>query len=142
MVLFCLKMVLRCCVPRCQNKGRFGFHKFPRDEEHCLKWQYVSRKRNISTKYLPYSAYRVCEKHFKADDYNFRFGKKRLNKIAIPNVYVPEMESVYEEHSYVISINGGKETLTDVVSIYTDRKINVCLVSMLIVLFCPFFDWC
>lgn len=111
-------MVLRCCVPRCQNKGRFGFHKFPRDEEHCFKWQFASKKRNVGTKYLPYSSYRVCEKHFKDDDYDHRFGKKHLSKTAVPSISVPETECVYDEHSYVHLIDGDEEQSIVEVSYY------------------------
>src|ERR1700744_6380405 len=106
-------MVLRCCVPGCQNKGKFGFHKFPRDEENCFNWQCAARKRNINTKYLPFSPYRVCEKHFRADDYSHSLGKKRLHKVSVPSVLVPEIESVYEEHSYVQQVNKTQESVTD-----------------------------
>lgn len=106
-------MVLKCCVPGCTNKGRFGFHKFPRDEVNCLKWQQKSRKRNLSTKYLPFTQYRVCEKHFKNEDYVHRFGKKRLNKTSVPSVLVPEDDSVYEEHNYT-AIDDQEHTLQEV----------------------------
>lgn len=109
-------MVLRCCVPGCQQKGRFGFHKFPRDGKNCFKWQCASKKRNISTEYLPFSAYRVCEKHFRDDDYVYSLGKKRLNKVSVPSVLVPEVESVFEEHSYVKFFNNKQEQLLDEVS--------------------------
>lgn len=94
-------MVLRCYVPGCRNKGRFGFHKFPRDKECCLKWQRVSRTCNLNTNYLPYSHYRVCERHFIDQDYTLSVGKKRLKKLAVPSVFVPEDPSVYDEHNYV-----------------------------------------
>lgn len=134
MVLLYFKMSLRCCIPRCQNKGRFGFHKFPRDEQHCLKWQSIAKKRNIGTRYIPYSSYRVCENHFSDNDYNSRFGRKQLIKTAIPSICVPKIESIYEEHSYVHS--SDEDRVNDGVSNYMFRKINVCIVSVFNVLFC------
>lgn len=109
-------MVLKCCVPGCTSKGRFGFHKFPRDEGNCIKWQLKSRKRFLCTKYLPYSHYRICEKHFKANDYGIRLGRKRLNKVAVPSVAVPEDESVYEEHNYAY-LQDQNGNLSDGVSV-------------------------
>lgn len=94
-------MVLRCYMPGCTEKGRFRFHKFPRDEKFCKKWQYISRTRNVDTKYLPKSHYRLCEKHFKKEDYLMSCNRSpRLKKNAVPSVLIPEGNPVLEEHSY------------------------------------------
>lgn len=113
-------MVLKCCVPGCTMKGRFGFHKFPRDEENCWIWQQKVRKRNVSTKYLPFSQHRVCEKHFKEEDYVRSVNKKRLSKTSVPSVLVPGDESAYKEHSYVVLTHTGKNVSCDMC-----RQINV-----------------
>lgn len=94
-------MVLRCYMPGCTNKGRFGFHKFPRNDNICKKWQYVSRKRNVDTKYLPQSHYRICEKHFKSDDYSKSCnGSTHLKKNVVPSILIPQENPTLEEHSY------------------------------------------
>lgn len=98
-------MVLKCCVPGCTNKGKFGFHKFPMDEKNCVQWQIKSRKRNLSTRYLPHSHYRICQKHFREDDYIYSLGTKRLCKTSVPSVLVPKDESVFEEHSYACMLS-------------------------------------
>lgn len=136
-------MGLKCCVPGCTNKGRFGFHKFPRDEGNCLKWQLKSRKRNLNTKYLPFSRYRICDKHFKSQDYIHSVGKKRLNKVSVPSVLVPDDESVYEEHNYVYMLDKN-ECLSKEVSIFMCRQINVYVKNVLfrIILCRPYKEIC
>lgn len=94
-------MVLRCYMPGCTNKGRGKFHKFPMNEETCKKWQYVSRTRNVDTKHLPHSHYRLCEKHFRSDDYLTSCNRSpRLKKNVVPSVLIPLSNPVLEEHSY------------------------------------------
>lgn len=89
-------------MPGCSNKGRFGFHKFPTNEAICKKWQHVSRRRNLETRKLPHSHYRLCEKHFKNEDYlKSCNSNRRLKKSAVPNVLIPEESSVYEDHNYI-----------------------------------------
>lgn len=129
-------MVLKCCVPGCTTQGRFGFHKFPCDEGNCWLWQQKVRKRNVSTKYLPFSQYRVCEKHFKEEDYIRSVNKKRLSKTSVPSVLVPGDESVYKEHNYVVALHNG-----DKVSYFVRQLINVLIefgavLFVLFVLFC------
>lgn len=95
--------LLRCYMPGCKNKGRYGFHKFPRDCDTCMKWQTVAKKRNLDTCHLPYSHYRICDKHFTEQDcLKSCNGTRRLKKYAIPSVLVPQESSVYDEHSYVV----------------------------------------
>src|ERR1700743_2914386 len=94
-------MVLRCYMPGCTNKGRFGFHKFPRNKEMCMKWLCISKRRNLNANNLP-SQLRLCQKHFKQNDsLNCCNENRRLKKTAVPSVYIPEETSVYEEHSYI-----------------------------------------
>lgn len=95
-------MVLRCYMPGCTSKGRFGFHKFPANCETCMKWQQLSKRRNLDTKKLPNSHFRLCEKHFKDEDYlRSCNSSRRLKKGAVLCLLIPEESSVYEEHSYI-----------------------------------------
>lgn len=88
-------------MPGCTYKGGFKFHKFPTNEEICKKWQFISRTRNVDTKTLSHSHYRLCEKHFKNEDYLTSCNtSRRLKKNVVPSVLIPEENPVYEEHSY------------------------------------------
>lgn len=94
--------LLRCYMPGCKNKGKYGFHKFPRDSDTCMKWQSVAKRRNLDTCSLPYSHYRICQKHFTEQDFLKSCNSTgRLKKCAVPSVLVPQESSVYDEHSYV-----------------------------------------
>lgn len=94
--------LLRCYMPGCKNKGKYGFHKFPRDNEMCMKWQSVAKRRNLDTASLPYTHYRLCCNHFKVEDYLKSCNEaRRLNKCAVPSVLIPEDSTIYEEHSYI-----------------------------------------
>lgn len=88
-------------MPGCTNKGKFAFHKFPRDIEICKKWQHIARRRNIDPKIMSNSHYRICSRHFKNDDYATHCGlNKLLKKNVLPSLFIPKEDIVLEEHNY------------------------------------------
>ncbi|KAL7296060.1 hypothetical protein TKK_0010614 [Trichogramma kaykai] len=101
-------MYNQCCVPGCDSSTRFktenlSFHSFPKLDRFIFVKTNLGNIKKISARKLwakrlrlsadVANSWRVCSKHFKADDYlssSLDKKVKRLKNIAIPSVELPE----------------------------------------------------
>ncbi|CAG9860960.1 unnamed protein product [Phyllotreta striolata] len=75
---------MKCFVCGAKNavESWLSFHRFPTNKELLKKWANVC---DIEESNIPSSA-RICSKHFKEDDYDESFFKKRLFPHAVPSI--------------------------------------------------------
>jgi hypothetical protein len=92
-------MPTNCAVPTCNGEGGFAF---PKDDSMKLKWRVAIKREDKDKKslWMPNTHSRVCEKHFKEDDFalpeyakyaeNFFQHRKMLKPGAVPSIFAEE----------------------------------------------------
>jgi hypothetical protein len=88
-------MPINCAVPTCTGQGGFSF---PKDKAMNLKWRVaIKREGQHKSLWKPTKHSRVCERHFKEDDYilpqyaafakNFLQHRRKLKTDAVPSIF-------------------------------------------------------
>ncbi|KAJ6642525.1 hypothetical protein Bhyg_07476 [Pseudolycoriella hygida] len=92
-------MVIKCCVPYCNEEATSGFHNFPADKKRRLCWLKAIQVFHFDEATISKSFRKICGKHFAPSDYQQHAnGLVRLKYNAVPNQNLPD--SVWMEHCY------------------------------------------